>query len=666
MSRRFRPQLESFGDRVVPAVFGNPWPTSNLTLSFAPDGTDVNGHASESAAAFAGIPADVWQREVLRAFQAWAAVANVNVGVVGDGGQVFGTPGSPQGDVRFGDIRIGAVPMADDVAALAAPFDLNAGTRSGDVWFNSSLPFSVGGATGNDIFAVALHEAGHVLGVPESTDPASAMYDVAIPRAGLGADDVAAVRALYGARQADAFDAKHDNGTLKTASPIQVGSGPGSSATANVTADITTTSDADVYVYQAGNLRGAGLTATAHVAGYSLLVPRLEILDATGRVIASAVGSQPGGDVSLHLAGVTEGATYYTRVAGATGDAFGIGGYKLEVRPDAADGGGGGGPQLLNPDAGTNDTLGRASQLGQQFTTGSGGQMAYNLSASLNTSSDVDFYQLKTPQISGKQPVTMTVSVWTTPPGGTDPVVDVYDARGQRVASRVFVHDAGAFSLQVTGVAPNAAYYVAVRHAHPGDAAVPGNYFLTVNFSSPPVQLADYSSATLTASAPVVVGKFTANEDQVLHLVLDATQNPASGVAGARLIVVDAASAVVDSRFVLAGDAASVNLSLRPGEYRFLVGGGTTDGSAFGALRFALRGLTLSDPIGPQPITTTTNPAGTPPPPAPEPVTDPLAWSPVTVAPPVAPASPTWWVAPPTDWTPSNVLSLTDMLTVFW
>ena len=660
---RFCPALEQLDARIVPALFGNPWPSANLTLSFAPDGTDVNGAPSQSAHAFAGISADMWQQEILRAFQTWAAVSNVNIGVVADGGQAFGTPGAPQGDLRFGDIRIGAVSLDANAAALAAPFDLNAGTRSGDVWFNSSLPFSVGGSVGNDIFTVALHEAGHVLGIPESADPTSAMFDQALVRLGISAADATAIQSLYGIRQPDAFDAKGDNGTLKTASSVQVGSGPGSSAVADISADITTLSDADVYVFQPSNLRGLGLTATVRVAGYSLLVPRLEILDASGNVIASGVGSAPGaGDVTIHLDGLTSGATYYARVTGARADVFGIGGYKLELRPDAASPGGSGGSQLLNPDAGTNDTIGTATQLGQQFLSGVGSRVAYSLSASLNTSTDVDFYRLKSPQTSGNVPVTMTVSVWTTPPSGTDPIAQVYDARGQLVASRVLVHDGGAFTLQIDGATSNADYYVAVRHAHPGPAAVPGNYFLSIDFGAPSVQLTNYAAASLTANAPVVVGRFTVNEEQVLHLVFDASQNPASATSGARLFVVDASGRIVDTRFVLAGDVVSLNLSLRPGEYRFLVGGGTTDGSAFGTLQFALRGLPLSDPIGPQPITACATPAGTPPPPAGGTPPPPVVWPSDTVPAPITTASPPWWIAPPTDWTTSNLASFGDLL----
>src|SRR5581483_7172624 len=124
------------------------------------------------------------------------------------------------------------------------------------------------------------------------------------------------------------------------------------------------------------------------------LVPRLEILDVSGRVVASGVGAAPGsGEVSIHLTSLVDGATYYARVTAARSDVFGVGGYKLELRPDAADSGGSGGTQLLNPDAGTNDTIGSASQLGQPYQTTTPGHFGYALAASLGTSTDVDFYR---------------------------------------------------------------------------------------------------------------------------------------------------------------------------------------------------------------------------------------------------------------------------------
>src|SRR5262245_65332781 len=108
-------QLE---DRSLPAsAFGIPWADpGHLTLSFAPDGTatQLGANSLSQVLACAG-PADAWQREVLRAFQTWASYTNVNIGLVSDAGQPFGSNGAVQGDGRFGDVRVGAAPLSPGV-----------------------------------------------------------------------------------------------------------------------------------------------------------------------------------------------------------------------------------------------------------------------------------------------------------------------------------------------------------------------------------------------------------------------------------------------------------------------------------------------------------------------------------------------------------------------
>jgi hypothetical protein len=44
---RARLALTPLEDRTVPAAFGNTWVDTNLTYSFAPDGTDVAGTGSD-------------------------------------------------------------------------------------------------------------------------------------------------------------------------------------------------------------------------------------------------------------------------------------------------------------------------------------------------------------------------------------------------------------------------------------------------------------------------------------------------------------------------------------------------------------------------------------------------------------------------------------------
>src|SRR5690349_20819214 len=105
--------LEPLEDRAVPATFGVPWDDPrHLTLSFAPDGTAIAGHTSTLFQTLnAQMPTAAWQRAVLQAFQTWAVHANINIGLVNDGGQPFGVAGATEHDPRFGDIRVGAQKM---------------------------------------------------------------------------------------------------------------------------------------------------------------------------------------------------------------------------------------------------------------------------------------------------------------------------------------------------------------------------------------------------------------------------------------------------------------------------------------------------------------------------------------------------------------------------
>src|SRR4051812_43833840 len=179
MRRQTRLSVQALERRDVPAQFGIPWANGTaLTVSFAPDGADVDGSANELAALMArsGLSTAVWQREILRAFQEWVAEADLNVGVVADDGSALGASGLAQADARFGDIRIFAVPLASSVLAITCPPGDLAGTRTGDIILNSNYNFGVGGGAQRDLYTVFLQEAGHALGVANSPNTASVMY----------------------------------------------------------------------------------------------------------------------------------------------------------------------------------------------------------------------------------------------------------------------------------------------------------------------------------------------------------------------------------------------------------------------------------------------------------------------------------------------------------
>src|SRR5262245_57301026 len=99
-------RVQALDDRCLPTMFGIPWADPNhLTLSFVPDGAATPyGPSSVYATLGNAVPTASWQRDVLRAFQTWAVNANIDVGLVEDGGQALGAVGAVQWDNRFGDV----------------------------------------------------------------------------------------------------------------------------------------------------------------------------------------------------------------------------------------------------------------------------------------------------------------------------------------------------------------------------------------------------------------------------------------------------------------------------------------------------------------------------------------------------------------------------------
>src|SRR5262249_55074118 len=307
VERHSRLSVECLEDRCVPTTWGNPWPDAqHLTISFAPDGTQSAGQSSTLFSTLNALqPTAAWQRQILRAFQTWAVEANLNFGFVADGGQAFGTPGRPQSDSRFGDVRIGGFAYTssfttanNEELAFAEPFDVTAGTTSGDVRLNS--PLWVSGSS-VDLYTVMLHEAGHVLGFPHSSDTASVMYeDYLGPRTGLSSGDVAAVQALYGARLPDSYEGSTGNDSLATASKLNLITDSTGVGAVGADADLGK-GDRDFYRFTAPSLTG-GLQITLQRAGISLLTPRVKVYDSAGNVIASSVSTDPmGGDLTIQL-----------------------------------------------------------------------------------------------------------------------------------------------------------------------------------------------------------------------------------------------------------------------------------------------------------------------------------------------------------------------------
>src|SRR3954469_8112693 len=309
-----------------------------LTLSFAADGTNVAGQPSALAAKFNAIaPQSVWQDAILRAFQTWATRTNADVGIVPDAGQPFGTPGPTRGDSRFGDIRIGAIAMDPLVGGESTPVDqLVGGTWQADVIFNTNFNFQ----SVNDIYEIALHEAGHVFGLEDNNDPNSPLHSGTIPTATVPtAQDTANLQALYGTRLSDLEEqdgngGAANNNTFSNATTLVVAGAPDvvpGSVPVLVYGDISSAGDLDFFRLKVPDTYSGPVTIELRSTGISLLSPRLQVYDENRALLQDLASTSKAGDTLIYtIPNASRNDVYYLAVFGPS-DMFGLGGYALKT-----------------------------------------------------------------------------------------------------------------------------------------------------------------------------------------------------------------------------------------------------------------------------------------------------------------------------------------------
>lgn len=621
MSPQRRPlSVEYLEDRLTPTTWNNPWPDAHdLTLSLAPDGTAVGDRANALYQTLNAVaPALVWQREVFRAAQTWAVNANLNIGVVTDGGLAFGTPGRPQGDARFGDLRLAAYGMSPEVLGVASPFEAAAGTWSGDLKLNADAGLGIGRAAEHDLFSVLLHEFGHTLGLDHSTDRASPLYeDYRGVRTGLTAGDVARLQALYGPRTPDAYEGSGGNDTAARAAKLPLVSLTDGITAVTAEGDLTTRTDRDYYTFTAP-LNLGGLTVRLQTRGVSLLAPKLTVYDAAGKVVGTATSPGPnGGDLEVRLPRLQLLGKYTVKVEAAADDVFGIGSYVLKV--DSLPGvtgvvqslGGvvGDVTTLLNVDLHTNDSILTASLLPQLFAS-AGSRFDYAFRGSISDGWDVDYYKVKAPQAAPGTATVMTVMAWGLTEGGPAPRAAVYDAAGRPIAAQVLVNEGGSYTVQVPNAVPGAAYYVKVQAAAPNDGRSVGNYFLGIDYGPQAQQLDTFAADTFDTARAQSSRDLTVSRASLFHFTLSADAGASTADAAVRVTIYDAAGNVVFTRAARAGQTVSGNALLGPGKYVVRLSAATRTGAALPPLAVALAGCVLDDPIGPRARDTTDAPSG--------------------------------------------------------
>lgn len=615
MRRPLRLELEQLEDRLTPASTATPWIIpEHLTLSLAPDGTNAGTVSSNLVQTLnREIPTRIWQQEALRAFQTWAVLGNVNIGLVADGGQPLGAPGLVQRDSRFGDIRLAARPMSPETVAAANAFRLTGGTWSGDVVLNSKFSFSAGGAgTSFDLFSVLLHEAGHVFGLADATDQKSAMYEKYLGvRTGPSAQDIDDFQSLYGARQTDRYDDDHSNDVPWDATGLhRVADG--------INADITTLKDVDYYRFTADDSvrQGSPLNVRVRTSGISLLVPSLAVYDRDFNVVGTARASNPlNGNLTVSIPDARPGNRYYVRVGSAAQDVFGIGAYQLTTNQDNTDNDIDTFWSTVNDERRSNDTLNTATRLTKRNSGET--RLSYSYIASLTSADDVDVYRVRSPQTAGNAAQEMTVLISAMKVNDLAARADVYDQSGNPLAAQVIGNDRGFFSVRIANAQSDQIYFVKISALAPTGRHATGNYFLGVNFSPTTlVPVKTYAAGALTPAVPTQVQTVTFGRATAVQFILNANAAASAGAAQIQMLIFDAAGKEVFRLIANANEPSSTGVAyLNAGTYLVRYVAVAKDGRLSATLNFSLKGIILNDPIGPEPV------AGSTPPPEGDPST---------------------------------------------
>jgi len=631
VSRTWRPfRVEELEVRRLLSAQGIVWGgDAYLSLSFAPDGTDIAGEQNLLFAKFNQVAqADQWQHEILRAFQTWAVQTNSDIALQEDAGQPFGSDGQTKGDMRFGDIRIGARPLREGFYAISVPQDLVSGTWVGDVIFNSEADYD----SLDTIFAVALHEAGNVFGLLDNANPDSPLDSTdgfPTARAPSG-QDIADLQQLYGERLPDANDRERANDTPDRATDIVFTDDVAEGSTPGIVfGDLRDGSDVDVYRFDPVGGYSGPVTLQVSSNRISLLQPTITVRDRAGTVLGTAESRALGGDtISVRLDTVSEDDKYFVTVSSTAEAPFDVGGYSLvatfdnllkvprevigdlltseyrsleqdDIQRIFA-------PEnesyelpLLNDDAGLDDARENATVL----KSDSGAATNYQATGSFASVTDVDNYSVAAPPFEAGVEVVMTVLVRSFEGNSILKSLTATQDDHQAVPSRILVNRAGDYVVEFSGIKANKEYFLRLE---PVNQPITGawNYELNVRFRNSAVELVDAGQGSVTAMAPVSLHELVITEHQLTLFILEA--RGADPVDGAIAQIFDSSDSPLVTLATPAGETRSASsVLLPPGDYRVQVDKQLASG---GPVEYFLWMVRLTDPLAVPPDGSITDP----------------------------------------------------------
>ena len=179
------------------------------------------------------VPALTVQSEVVRAFSEWAKHTNLIF-------QPVAIASSPRTvTVKFVSGAHGDPWPFDGPGGTLAhtfyPVPINTETIAGDMHLDADENWHAGGDI--DIYSVALHEAGHAIGLGHSDKPGDVMYPYYRSHSALSANDIGAAQTLYGLPDSGASAApvtKPANPTGSGATPPVLDPGPASTTLSGI------------------------------------------------------------------------------------------------------------------------------------------------------------------------------------------------------------------------------------------------------------------------------------------------------------------------------------------------------------------------------------------------------------------------------------------------